>query len=79
MSLASYMLPDDELLITEDATDILDDDKFNVLPLVDPEGIVDETPVDNIEDDRESPERMEDGVKEEFDTSDLPLKVTDVD
>ena len=79
MSLGNCILPDDELFITEDATDILDDDKFNVLPLVDPEGIVDETPVDNIEDDRESPERMEDGVKEEFDTSDLPLKVTDVD
>ena len=79
MSLDSWTLPDDELLITEDATDILDDDKFNGLPLVDPEEMVDETPVDNIEDDRESPERMEDGVNEEFDTSDLPLREPDVD
>ena len=68
------ILPDDELLIAEDATDIFDEGKFMVLPLVDPEEIVVETPVDKIEDDKQSPERMEDGANEEFDTSDLPLE-----
>ena len=71
-----WCLPDDELLIADDVTDILDEDKFIILPPDDdPEDIVDDTPpVEETEYDKESPERTEEGVIEDDDISDLPLE-----
>ena len=69
--------PDDELFNDEGGPDSLFEDIFIILPLVDPEDIVDdETPADEPEEDMESPERTEDDdAIEDDDISDLlPLE-----
>ena len=45
---------------------------FIILALVVPEDIVDDTPEDNPDEDKESPEIMEEVAKEDDDISDLP-------
>ena len=45
---------------------------FIILALVVPEDIVDDTPEDNPDEDKESPEIMEEVAKEDDDMSDLP-------
>ena len=48
------------------------EEMFIILALLVPEDIVDDTPEDNPDEDKESPEIMEEVAKEDDDMSDLP-------
>lgn len=68
------LVPEDELLFDDCGPDILLDDIFIILPPDGPEDIVDETPEDGTEDDKESPESTEEVAIDDPDISDLPLE-----